>query len=156
MGTRAATSAPVAAVSSILFGRSLPQTLLLTTAHCWGFPPWMRRRTTSAAWRSSSGCFLERSREMGSSPNAGAAVLPDGLHPAVLGCISWWWHGFIERSYKYREQHTVSHGNELNELLSTAAVQHAGGLSSPHQLPQQLPIQLFCDTAQSVMASLTV
>ncbi|XP_037425633.1 uncharacterized protein LOC119291042 isoform X2 [Triticum dicoccoides] len=104
MGTRAATSAPVAAVSSILFGRSLPQTLLLTTAHCWGFPPWMRRRTTSAAWRSSSGCFLERSREMGSSPNAGAAVLPDGLHPAVLGCISWWWHGFIERSYKYREQ----------------------------------------------------
>uniref|UniRef100_A0A452YS92 Uncharacterized protein n=1 Tax=Aegilops tauschii subsp. strangulata TaxID=200361 RepID=A0A452YS92_AEGTS len=97
MGTRAATSAPVAAVSSVLFGRSLPQTPLPTRAHCWGFPPWTRR-TTSAAWRSSSGCFLERSREMGSSPTAGAAVLPDGLLPAVLGCISWWWQGFIERS----------------------------------------------------------
>uniref|UniRef100_A0A452YSD3 Uncharacterized protein n=2 Tax=Aegilops tauschii subsp. strangulata TaxID=200361 RepID=A0A452YSD3_AEGTS len=103
MGTRAATSAPVAAVSSVLFGRSLPQTPLPTRAHCWGFPPWTRR-TTSAAWRSSSGCFLERSREMGSSPTAGAAVLPDGLLPAVLGCISWWWQGFIERSCKYREQ----------------------------------------------------
>ncbi|VAH92138.1 hypothetical protein VPH35_066180 [Triticum aestivum] len=102
MGMRAATSVPVAAVSSVLFARSLPQTPLPTTAHCWGFPPWTRRRRTSAARQSSSSCFLERSREMGSSPTAGAAVLPDGLLPAVLGCISWWWQGFIGRSCKYR------------------------------------------------------
>nr|XP_040254641.1 uncharacterized protein LOC109768063 isoform X1 [Aegilops tauschii subsp. strangulata] len=110
MGTRVATSAPVAAVSSVLFDRSLPQTPLPMIAHYRGSPPWTRRRTTSAARWSSSGCFLERSRAMGSSPTAGAAVLPDGLLPAVLGCVSWWWQGFIERSCKYREQglHTCS------------------------------------------------